>query len=127
VDAAEAELRRRAVEGSEELIISMGKAVRDKRGKPMKKRVYSDNLLVAYLKAHRPEEYRENINVTVTSKFELSAKIDAAIKRLDQAAVEQRQSLPAPKVIDVEAVLVPASGEPDLNPLYRNPRRDRPG
>jgi hypothetical protein len=107
-DALVAEAWRRGVEGVEELIISMGKVVRDKRGKPMKKRSYSDHLLISLLKAHRPE-FRENINVTGTVTLELSGRLDAAIGRLEQPVTVQDRALPAPTVIDAE--VVPASGQ----------------
>jgi hypothetical protein len=114
-DRLEAEAWRRGVEGVEEPIISMGKVVRDKRGKPMVRRQYSDHLMIALLKAHRPEKYRENVNLSGTVMVELSSRIDAAIKRREQFEAEERRLLPAPTVIDVEPESVPASRQGDLN------------
>ena len=54
VDALEAEARRRAVEGVAEPLVSAGKLVRNDDGRPIAIRRYSDNLLLALLKAHRP-------------------------------------------------------------------------
>lgn len=74
-DALEAEARRRAVEGVEELVIQSGSPVyeRDAKGNilcdeigqpiPVKKKVYSDKLLETMLKANMPEKYRENVKV----------------------------------------------------------------
>lgn len=75
-DALEAEARRRALDGHEEYVISMGQIVRDpETGKPLKQRKFSDSLTTLLLKAHRPEKYRERhdveqrstIAVTITS------------------------------------------------------------
>jgi hypothetical protein len=53
-DRLEGESRRRAVEGVEEPLVSAGKLVRDENGQPITVTRYSDNLLLALLKAHRP-------------------------------------------------------------------------
>jgi len=53
-DRLEGEARRRAVEGVEEPLVSAGKLVRDENGQPITVTRYSDNLLLALLKAHRP-------------------------------------------------------------------------
>src|SRR5437870_2732593 len=53
-DRLEDEARRRAVEGVPEPLVSAGKVVRDDDGQPIAVRRYSDNLLLALLKAHRP-------------------------------------------------------------------------
>jgi len=53
-DRLEGEARRRAVEGVEEPLVSAGKLVRDENGQPITIRRYSDNLLLALIKAHRP-------------------------------------------------------------------------
>lgn len=53
-DRLEDEARRRAVEGIAEPLVSAGKLVRDNDGQPILVRRYSDNLLLALLKAHRP-------------------------------------------------------------------------
>ena len=53
-DALEAEARRRAVEGTQEPLVSAGRIVRDDDGRPIAVRRYSDNLLLALIKARRP-------------------------------------------------------------------------
>lgn len=47
------EARRRAMEGVPIPVVSAGKLVRDDNGQPIMVRRYSDNLLMALLKAHR--------------------------------------------------------------------------
>jgi len=58
-DALEAEAWRRGVAGVQEPVVSGGKVVRDDDGHPIAIRRYSDNLLLALLKARRPEKFRE--------------------------------------------------------------------
>ena len=53
-DRLEEEARRRAVDGVPEPLVSAGKLVRDDDGQPIAVRRYSDHLLLALLKAHRP-------------------------------------------------------------------------
>jgi len=53
-DRLEEEARRRAVKGVEEPLVSAGKLVRDENGQPITVTRYSDSLLLALLKAHRP-------------------------------------------------------------------------
>jgi hypothetical protein len=54
VDRLEDEARRRAMEGVPEPLVSAGKLVRDDEGQPIVVRRYSDHLLLALLKTHRP-------------------------------------------------------------------------
>jgi hypothetical protein len=58
-DRLEDEARRRAVEGVQEPLVSSGKIVRDDNDQPIAIRRYSDMLLLALLKAHQPEKFRE--------------------------------------------------------------------
>src|SRR5215831_19943363 len=53
-DRLEEEARRRAVEGVAEPLVSAGKLVRDDSDQPIMLRRYSDNLLLALIKARRP-------------------------------------------------------------------------
>ena len=61
VDALEAEARRRAIEGVQEPLVSAGKLVRDDDGQPIAVRRYSDNVLLALLKAHRPPRRERSV------------------------------------------------------------------
>jgi hypothetical protein len=54
VDRLKDEARRRALEGVPELLISAGKLVRNDEGKPITVQRFSDNLLMALIKAHQP-------------------------------------------------------------------------
>ena len=62
-DALEAEARRRAVEGTQEPLVSAGKLVRDDDGQPIAVRRYSDNLLLALLKTHRPPRRERSVRL----------------------------------------------------------------
>ncbi len=61
VDRLEDEARRRALEGVPEPLVSGGKLVRDGEGQPITIRRYSDNLLLALLKAHRPPRRERSV------------------------------------------------------------------
>jgi hypothetical protein len=71
-DRLEEEARRRAVEGVAEPLVSAGKLVRDDDGQPIAIRRYSDNLLLALLKAHRPPRHERSV------RFRLPALQSAA-------------------------------------------------
>jgi hypothetical protein len=72
VDGLEAEARRRAVEGVPEPLVSAGKLLRDDQGQPIMVRRYSDHLLLALLKAHRPPRRERSV------RFQLPALQSAA-------------------------------------------------
>ncbi len=71
-DRLEDEARRRALEGVPELLVSAGKLVRDDEGQPITVRRYSDNLLLALLRAHRPPRRERSV------RFQLPALHSAA-------------------------------------------------
>jgi hypothetical protein len=71
-DALEAEVRRRAVQGIEEPLVSAGRIVRDDHGQPIAVRRYSDNLLLALIKARRPPRRERSV------RFQLPALRSAA-------------------------------------------------
>ncbi len=60
-DRLEDEARRRGVEGVPEPLVSGGKVVRDDDGQPIAIRRYSDALLLALLKAHRPPRRERSV------------------------------------------------------------------
>jgi hypothetical protein len=67
VEAAELECRRRAIEGVDEPVYHKGELIDTVRK-------FSDVLLIFFLKAHRPEKYRERIQIDVNA-------VDAEIER----------------------------------------------
>jgi hypothetical protein len=71
-DRLEDEARRRALEGVPEPLVSAGKLVRNDDGQPIAVRRYSDNLLLALLKAHRPPRRERSV------RFQLPALQSAA-------------------------------------------------
>ena len=58
-DTLEDEARRRAHDGVEELIVTMGKIARDEAGNALTVRRYSDSLLTLLLKARRPDKFKD--------------------------------------------------------------------
>jgi hypothetical protein len=60
-DRLENEARRRAVEGVQEPLVSAGKLVRDDDGQPIMVRRYSDNLLLALIRARRPPPRQRSV------------------------------------------------------------------
>jgi hypothetical protein len=97
-DALEGEARRRAIEGVERYQISGGKVV-EYGGKPVTIREFSDNLLIALLKAHRPDKFRDNARVEMTGagggpiKTEDVIGMEAA-RRIAFALAKAAESLP---------------------------------
>ena len=65
-DKLEEEARRRAVEGVREPLVSDGKIIRDDDGQPIVIRRYSDELLLAFLRTHRPEKFVDYRVVKIT-------------------------------------------------------------
>jgi hypothetical protein len=72
VDGLEAEARRRGVVGVLEPLVSAGKVVHDDEGEPITIRRYSDHLLLALLRAHRPPRREKAV------RFQLPALQSAA-------------------------------------------------
>jgi hypothetical protein len=60
-DRLEDEARRRAIEGIAEPLVSAGKLIRDDDGQPIMVKRYSDNLLLALLKARRPPRSERSV------------------------------------------------------------------
>ena len=74
-DRLEDEARRRALDGVPEPLVSAGKLVRDDDGQPITVRRYSDNLLLALLKAHRPPRRERSVRLQLPA---LQSAADAA-------------------------------------------------
>ena len=116
-DRLEDEARRRAIEGVPEPLVSAGKLVRDDDGQPIAVRRYSDNLLLALLKAHRPPRRERSVrfqlpalrsaadaasamaaltagvaagDVTPGEAAELSKLVEAYVKALEASEFDQR-------------------------------------
>ena len=96
-DMVRAELFRRAVQGYDKPLVSVGKVVYDKDGKPMTERVYSDSLLSLLAKARLPE-FKEkqtiDLNAQITTmadsaKDELLADLSAAIANENKEPPDQ--------------------------------------
>ncbi|WP_148707815.1 helix-turn-helix domain-containing protein [Komagataeibacter melaceti] len=77
IDALEQEARRRAIEGDEEYVVSMGQLVRDpKTGEYLTTRKRSDGLMTLLLKAHRPEKFRERYDVQQSGNITMNITKD---------------------------------------------------
>jgi hypothetical protein len=105
-DRLETEAWRRAVDGVEEPVISLGKVVQTEDGTPLVIRRYSDNLLLALLRAHRPEKYRDRSSVEVDVSDRLWERLEAARQRaLGQPVAAVRE------VMQLEAVAEKNAGD----------------
>jgi hypothetical protein len=99
-DMIRAELFRRSVQGYEKPVVSMGKVVHDKDGKPLMERVYSDSLLALLAKARMPE-FRDKPQINVHAqlndlaeqrKQKIIAELEAAIAKDEAIANEDEKS-----------------------------------
>lgn len=82
IDLLEDEARRRAVEGVEKPVVAMGKIARNDDGTVLKIREYSDTLLALMLKAKKPKEYRDRLDVNAKHTGAVSLTVtsdDAAL------------------------------------------------
>jgi hypothetical protein len=80
-NALEAETWRRAVAGIPEPLVSAGRVLRDDDGHPLAIRRYSDNLLLALLKACRPEKFKYRAVVEHDIADGLADRLEAARQR----------------------------------------------
>ena len=80
-DALEAEAWRRAVDGVPEPLVSAGRVVRNDDGQPLAIRRYSDNLLLALLKARRPKRFKDRAVVEHDIADGLADRLEAARQR----------------------------------------------
>jgi hypothetical protein len=62
-------------------VISLGKIVEGANGEPLMIRRYSDSVLLALLRAHRPEKYRERASVELDISDRLADRLEAARRR----------------------------------------------
>src|SRR5262249_29248549 len=80
-DAIRAEIFRRGMEGDEEHVVSMGKVVFNRDGKPLITRKRSDILLMFHAKARMPE-YREKSQIEVKGKIDVAGAKELLMERL---------------------------------------------
>jgi hypothetical protein len=95
-DALEAEAWRRAVAGVPEPLVSAGRVMRDEDGQPLAIRRYSDNLLLALLKARRPEKFKDRAVVEHDIADGLADRLEAARQRALAASAGTVTQLPSP-------------------------------
>jgi hypothetical protein len=76
VDALEAEAWRRGVAGVRKPLFYKGKTIKNDNGKDIVIREYSDQLLLALLRANAPEKYREKTETLQTGEVILRVKYD---------------------------------------------------
>jgi hypothetical protein len=100
-DALEAEAWRRAVAGVPEPLVSSGRVVRDDDGQPLAIRRYSDNLLLALLKARRPDKFKDRAVVEHDIADGLADRLEAARQRAltTSAGTVTRLPLTVPKLV----------------------------
>jgi len=97
-DRLEAEAWRRAVEGFDEPVVSAGKLVHDDDGNPIMVRRYSDTLLLALLRAHRPARFTKGLPASAaastTASFDVRTMLLAKLAQLaSQIETESRPLL----------------------------------
>lgn len=104
IELIEEEARRRAVDGvKRQRFGPRGTPIRDEEtGELIYERVYSDKLLLALLKRHRPQEYSDNHNVTANGVLGV-APLGDAIQQIHQDPeylefLRQKAIKEAPKV-----------------------------
>src|SRR6516162_10192291 len=85
-DRLENEARRRAVEGVPEPLVSAGKLVRDDDGQPVMVHRYSDNLLLALIKARRPPPRERSVRVRFPALRSMADATDAMAAISDAVA-----------------------------------------
>lgn len=101
MDSVDAEAHRRAVVGVKRLVLYHGKPVMvpedwsQPKGKkvPLYEVEYSDTLLLAYLKARRPDIYRDRVEQEVTHKFDVSARLKKGRDRVAKLKAEKGNAL----------------------------------
>ena len=86
VDAIEAEAYRRALHGYDVYLTCAKGLILDADGKPVMQRRYSDLLLIMFLRAYRPELYRERRTVDVRLG-DLAQRMDEGRQRVQQLAL----------------------------------------
>ncbi len=104
-DRLEAEARRRGVDGVPEPVVSGGRHVVGEDGNPLYVQKYSDPLLLALLRAHRPEKFQERHDHKLTGTLTLAMLVEQAHQLIADKL--------GGKVIDGTADNVSASTQPD--------------
>ena len=107
----EEEARRRAVEGFDEPLVSAGKLVCDEDGNPVMLRRYSDTLLLALLKAHRPQKFDRRAPATNNVLIAGNAGRDIRAMLLAKLAQTGHQADPGPEP-EPDLVLLDHASEP---------------
>jgi hypothetical protein len=140
IDRLEEEARRRAVKGVPEPLVSGGKIIRDDDGQPIAIRRYSDNLLLALLRARRPPRREPSVcfklpalrspGDAASAMAALSASVAAGEVTPGQAPDVQREIVKAPKqergrVAAVRAISGKMSAKPRAAAVFRLRSRRR--
>ena len=84
-------------------LVSAGKVVPDDDGQPLAIRRYSDTLLLALLKARRPERFKDRAVVEHDVSDSLADRLEAARKRALAAPATTVTRLPPPRLIQSRA------------------------
>jgi hypothetical protein len=88
-DRLEQEAWRRGVEGVAEPLVSGGKVIRDDDGHPIAIRRYSDQLLIALLRARRPERFRDQgQTVNVAMSLEKLVMASYAVPQIEAPTID---------------------------------------
>jgi len=102
-DRLENEARRRAVEGVPEPLVSAGKLVRDDDGQPMMIRRYSDNLLLALMRARRPPPRERSVRFqlpTLRSTADAADAVAAIAAAVASGAITPGEAAELSRLVD---------------------------
>jgi hypothetical protein len=102
-DLIRAELQRRAIQGYEKPVISVGKIVYDKDGKVLTEKVYSDSLLGLLAKARLPE-FRDKQTI------DLNATVNGRIDSTNLISIDTR-SLTSDQLAKLKALAMEMKGD----------------
>ena len=113
VDRLEDEARRRALEGVPEPLVSAGKLVRDYDGQPVIIRRYSDNLLLALIKARRPPPRERSVRVrfpTLRSMTDATDAIAAISDAVASGAITPGEAAVLSRLVETSIKAIDAGG-----------------
>jgi hypothetical protein len=106
--AIDAEIRRRGMEGVDELLVTPKGVVLGKDGNPVKQKKYSDSLLLAHAKAHLPHLYGDKHRVEMTGRDGGPVQVESPFERISARLLALREARVIEGRVDSEPLRIPA-------------------